>query len=314
MAPEKIVVTGAGGFLGRHVLSALAGPGVTISALCGDEAEREGIEKLAAHVAVGDILDTGLLDSRIRGADAVVHLAGPPFVRESFERPLDYARIHVLGTVAVLEACRAQRVRRLVYVSSAEVYGRSAAERVDENQPLCPLSPYGAAKASAERFIESMLAGGPSSAVMLRPFSIYGPGAPDGALVPTILRQAVDAPRIELANLAPIRDYCYVSDVAVAVKLALTVDIPGTSAVNIGSGEGTSVRHLAERALEVVGRRIPIAQAAASDRPADADVDRLVADVRRAESLLGWRPRVSLREGLARICDGLRTNTSLRES
>jgi len=306
---RKILVTGAGGFLGRHVLRALAGSDVQVSAWCGTEAEQTHVAGLCQTSVCGEILDRRLLDEQVCSADTVIHLAGPPYVRESFEQPLQYASVHVLGTIAVTEACLRHGVRRLVYVSSAEVYGPVSDEYVSEDTPLAPNSPYGAAKASAEYFIASLAAKGPLSAVILRPFSVFGPGGAAGALIPTIIAQAAAAPRITLANLAPIRDYCYVTDVAAAVRLAIDAPTTGTIRLNIGSGRGTSVREVAQLVLKAVDRDIPIEQAATSDRPSTAHVDRLVASIDRARETLGWQPAVSLGEGLEKICDRLHTMT-----
>jgi nucleoside-diphosphate-sugar epimerase len=306
MANARIVVTGAGGFLGRHVLKRLAHRHASLVALCGNAAELASVVRFAPYAVAGDILDKGLLDDHFRGADAVIHLAGPPSVRESFEEPLEYIRVHVLGTATVVDACRRHQIRRSIYVSSAEVYGSVTAERVGEDHLLNPRSPYGAAKVGAEWLIQTMLADSSLSAVILRPFSIYGPGGREGSLVTTVLRQALDRENIEVSDLIPVRDYCYVDDLARAVELSLSADVAGAIPVNIGSGEGVSVRQLADLALQVVGREIPIVQSAASDRPYAARVERLVADTSRAQSLLGWRAKVALRDGLTRTCETLK--------
>ncbi|MGD9723380.1 MAG: NAD-dependent epimerase/dehydratase family protein [Pirellulales bacterium] len=307
MTGRAIVVTGAGGFLGGHLLPVLAAGGARISALCKDSAELPGVQPLVRNAVAGDILDAGLLESQMAGADTVIHLAGPPFVAESFRQPLEYARVHVLGTVAVAEACLRLGVRRLVYVSSAEVYGRGGPQPVREDQPPSPRSPYGAAKLSAERFIATLLAQRAASAVVLRPFSVYGPGAPAAALVPTIVGQALAAPQIELANLLPVRDYCYVGDLAQAIVRATEADVNGIHTVNIGSGQGISVRALAEQVLKVIGRDVPIVHKTCGDRPAEADVDCLVAAVGQAHALLSWRAETTLASGLARVVEQRRT-------
>jgi nucleoside-diphosphate-sugar epimerase len=197
-------------------------------------------------------------------------------------------------------------IPKLVYISSAEVYGAAAVELVEETQPRRPRSPYGVAKASAEMFIESILAGSATSAAILRPFSIYGPGGDPEALVPTVMRQARSADRIELFDLQPIRDYCYVTDVAAAIVLAIHAELSGVTVLNLGSGEGLSVRSLAETALAVAGRTVPIVQSTSSDRPRASNIERLVADRRRALAVLGWQPRICLLEGLQQLYNELK--------
>jgi UDP-glucose 4-epimerase len=153
-------------------------------------------------------------------ADAVIHLAGPPSVAASFDLPAEYARIHVGGTATVLDACRRLRIRRLVYLSSAEVYGQPQTNPVREDHPLEARSPYAAAKIGAEKFIESFAYSFALQSVILRPFSVYGAGLCSQSLIGAILHQARHGDSVRLATLAPIRDYCHVKDVATAILLA----------------------------------------------------------------------------------------------
>jgi len=299
MKHQQIAITGAGGFIGRSLVAHLAPRGVRISALCGNEAETDAVRPSVNKLVVGDVLDPAVLDAVMEGTSAVVHLAGPPSVADSFNHPDLHARVHILGTLAVLDAMRRHGVRRLVYTSSAEVYGSGGEKPVTEDSPLKPRSPYGAAKVAAEHFVRVRCATDPISAVVVRPFNIYGPGSPPHGVVPAILRQVLNSDQVALSNLRPVRDYCYIADLVRGLDLALSADQDGYLVANLGSGTGTSVQQLAETALAVAGRSIPIVQHANPDRPRGADIDRLVADVSQARSHLGWEPTVSLADGLA---------------
>jgi UDP-glucose 4-epimerase len=256
--------------------------------------------------AFAEIDDLPALRPLVVGIDTVVHLAGPPSVAGSFLAPVDYARIHVVGTATLLEACRDSGVRRFVYISSAELYGRPDRNPVGEEQVPRPRSPYGAAKLGAEALVRSLAPVLGLEAVILRPFSVYGPGAPGRSLVGTLLDQALHRDGIDLADLRPVRDYVFVDDVAEAVARACTQRVVEPVGVyNVGSGTGTSVADLARLALAAVGRELPL-RAADPDRPAGTDVPALVADVRRIERDLAWRAATSLPDGLARTVASLR--------
>lgn len=299
MCSATVVVTGAGGFIGASLVRVLAGRGRSVRALMGPPGSSghrppEGVETISAEIddrqAMGELVD---------GADAVIHLAGLPSVADSFRRPAEHARVHVAGTATVLEACRRAAVRRVVYLSSAEVYGQPETEPVSETHRLQARSPYAAAKIAAEHFIEAQVRAGAGEAVVLRPFSVYGPQQPNSSLLSTIISQARSGDRVRLVDLQPVRDYCYVDDVSDAIDRAVSVQLAKPFRVfNIGSGRGRSVRELAELTLEALGLTREIVEHGEHDRPARADIRRLIADPGRASRELEWRSGTSLRQGL----------------
>lgn len=294
-----VLVTGAGGFIGPHVVAALSARGARVRALVG--APGQSVAELPADVEtfVAEIADAAALRAIVEGADAVVHLAGPASVRESLSHPVECMQTHLGGTASILDACRHARVARFVYMSSAEVYGRPRVVPVNEDDPLEPRSPYGAAKASAEYAVRAYAASFGLTSAILRPFSVYGPGVAPDSLVGTIARQARGNGPIELADLRPVRDYCYVADLADAVALACSADISNCVFLNIASGTGTSVAELAEIASRAVRRRPAIVENASGRRPQAAEIFSLVADVRRVRETLGWSATTSLEDGLA---------------
>lgn len=300
---RTVWVSGAGGFFGTAIVQALLAEGATVRAMLGAP---DGSHAMSSDVAAAriDIGATDELAEHIADAELVVHLAGPPSVAESFQQPRRFAHAHLVGTASVLEACHRRSVRRLVYVSSAEVYGRPARNPVHEDDALQPRSPYGIAKMAAERFVRLLAPELGMPAVILRPFSLYGPGQSERSLLATILRQAVSgADEIRLADLEPVRDYCFVGDAAMAVVRAAATTINDVATFNIGSGKGTSVRQLAQEVLAACGRDVPVV-AGAGDRPAHAGPSTLIADPTRARQRLGWQASTTLREGLTAMITG----------
>ena len=297
LSGRTILVIGAGGFIGSAITQLLVSVSTRVRALLGAPDQAAWEVSGTVDTCRADIRDIGKLCELAEGADVVVHAAGPPSVRSSFEFPAECASIHTLGTVALLEACRRTGVARVVYLSSAEVYGRPSTERVDENHPLRPLSPYGAAKAAAETFVTTMAGLWNIKYIVLRPFSVYGPKQSPQSLVGTILRQAQQERCVDLSDLRPVRDYCYVRDLAEAVALAC---IPSQSGCifNIASGEGTSVEQMAKLILGICHRDILVQQKSQPERPQQAEILRLVAATERARDVLGWEPRTALEDGI----------------
>jgi nucleoside-diphosphate-sugar epimerase len=293
-----IFVTGAGGFIGSALVAALITSGKQVRALVGAPGDR--VRELPGSVPItrADITDLASICHLTDGANVVVHLAGSPSVGASFASAAEYARVHVAGTATVLEACRRTLVRRFIYVSSAEVYGCPQTNPVMEDHPRQARSPYAAAKIGAEQFVESFVYAFGIDAVVLRPFSIYGPGLSPQSLIGTIIRQARLNESIVLDDLRPVRDYCYLPDLTDAIERACTVRTSGLSTLNIGTGLGTSVAELATLILEILGRDIPVTEGARKQRPGTSQIYCLIADSQLAGDVLRWFPKWSLRSGL----------------
>lgn len=299
----KVCVTGAGGFLGPVVVEVLARQGAHVQAIIGAPNEPARTPRGAAFVAQADICDASELRRLVAGAAVVVHLAGPASVAASFEDPARYVRIHTEGTATLLQACRTEKVPKVVYVSSAEVYGRPLRSPVSEDDPLSARSFYGAAKIGAEKLIEASVHAFGLRATVLRPFSVYGPGASPLSLIGRIVGLARSGEPVVLRDLRPVRDYCFVTDVAEAVARACAVQNGPLDVFNVGSGRGASVVEVARLVLQVLGKNCPVIENRERDRPGHSEILELIADTRRAREVLGWQPAVSLEQGLRRTLE-----------
>ena len=290
---RRIGLAGANGFIGSAILRQMQASGISPRTLCGPGASLlNGSENL-----VCDLTESARLQGWVEGLDIVIHAAGPPSVRRSFDIPQEFVRVHVQGTTALLDACRRAKVKQIVYISSAEVYGRAEQNPVPETHRLQPRSPYAATKVAAEKMIEAFSQSVGLKATVLRPFSIYGPNPTSESLFGSILSMSREG-SICLHDLRPVRDYCHVDDLVSAVLRACLPQDEDMRVVNIGSGKGTSVAEFAKCVLQALNLDLPVTEDRSQSRK-ECEILHLVADTTAAKNLLGWTAQISL-------CDGLR--------
>ncbi|MCA1595628.1 MAG: GDP-mannose 4,6-dehydratase, partial [Chloroflexi bacterium] len=223
--------------------------------------------------------------------------------------PASYVSTNISGTLNVLEACRQAKTRRLLVTSTSEVYGTACYTPIDEQHPLQGQSPYSASKIGADKLAESYFRSFDLPVVTVRPFNTYGPRQSARAIIPTILSQGLaGATEIQLGSLTPKRDLTFVQDTARAFCLA--ADAPGIEGetIHFGQGQAITMGDLAERCLAVIGSTARIVQAPERTRPEKSEVGLLLCDPSKAERLLGWKPEVTLDEGLQRTADYIRTH------
>ncbi|MFJ7772217.1 UDP-glucose 4-epimerase GalE [Streptomyces sp. NPDC097107] len=304
------LVTGGAGYIGAHVVRALADGGERVVVY--DDLSTGSTDRVPDGVplVVGSVLDRAALEDAIRdhAVTGVVHIAAKKQVGESVERPLHYYRENVTGLATLLEAMTSTGVGRLVFSSSAAVYGMPDVDLVTEDTPCLPMSPYGETKLIGEWLINAAARAHGIRAASLRYFNVAGAAAPELAdsgvfnLVPMVFERlaAGDAPRVFGDDYATpdgtcVRDYIHVEDIAsahLAAARRLTDAPEGTSLIlNIGRGEGSSVREMVDRILKVTGRQ-DVAPHVTERRPGDPA--RVVASADRAHEELGWSARHDL--------------------
>jgi len=316
---KKVVVTGAGGFIGSHLVEALAAAGAAITAvvrynsgsLIGNLAFMDAELRQAVRVVSGNIEDSDFVYQTIKGHDIVLHLAALIAIPYSYEAPRSYVRANVEGTLNVLEAARRYDVTRVVHTSTSEVYGTALRTPIDESHPLQGQSPYSASKIAADKLAESYYRSFATPVTTLRPFNTFGPRQSARAFIPTIISQALEHHEVRLGSLTPERDMTFVSDTVAGFMAAAT--IPGIEGmtINLGTGKTHSVGWFATRILGLMGVDKPIVQEEQRLRPTRSEVMKLISDNRQAREIMGWSPKVSLDDGLRQTVDFVRRHRSL---
>ncbi len=311
----QVLVTGAGGFIGSHLTELLLRLGHSVRALAhyrgdgswGHLGRLSGQAGLPLEVRLGDVTDPFMMRELVAGCDVVLHLAALIGIPYSYRAPASYVATNVNGTLNVLDACRQAGTRRVVITSTSEVYGTARYTPIDEDHPLQGQSPYSASKIAADKLAESYHCSFDLPVVTLRPFNTYGPRQSARAVIPTVLVQALSgADCIELGNLTARRDLTYVGDTAEAFLLAATTPGIEGETIHIGQGDAVSIGDLAEQCVQAAGSQARVVSVRQRLRPGKSEVELLLCDPSKAQRLLGWRPRVSLGEGLGHTVDYLR--------
>jgi dTDP-glucose 4,6-dehydratase len=312
---KKVLVTGAGGFIGSHLSERLVELGAKTRAFVRYSSTGswgwldQSPLKNDVEVVLGDIRDQDTVTHACNGADVVFHLAALIAIPYSYQAPLSYVRTNVEGTLNVLQAAQRVASEVVVHTSTSEVYGTARTVPIDENHPLQGQSPYSASKIGADKIAESFHLSFGLPVVTVRPFNTFGPRQSARAVIPTIITQALNGSEIRLGNLEPTRDLNFVADTVEGfIKAAETPKAIGET-INLGSGREISIGDLAALILKLMNRDIPIALEGARVRPENSEVDRLCADSRKGQSILGWRPKYSLEDGLAATIEWIRENS-----
>ncbi|MEU3661641.1 UDP-glucose 4-epimerase GalE [Streptomyces sp. NPDC032940] len=318
------LVTGGAGYIGAHVVRALVDGGESVVVYDDLSTGRADRVPSGVPLVVGSVLDGPLLESVIRdhAVTGVVHIAAKKQVGESVERPLHYYRENVTGLQTLLEAMTAGGAGRLVFSSSAAVYGMPDVDLVTEDTPCLPMSPYGETKLVGEWLINAAARAHGIRAASLRYFNVAGAAGPELAdtgvfnLIPMVFErlEAGEAPRVFGDDYATpdgtcVRDYIHVQDIASAHLAAARrlADAPEGTALtlNIGRGEGSSVREMVDRILKVAGKEDVVPQVT-ERRPGDPA--RVVASADRAREELGWTARHGLDDMIDSAWQGWRHN------
>ena len=304
---RRVLVTGAGGFIGSHLAERLVQEGAHVRAMVrynsmNSAGYLDSIEPAVRgriEVIHGDIRDARFVAASIEGSAVVFHLAALITIPYSYVAPGSYVETNVTGTLNVLEALRVSRDTRLVHTSTSEVYGSAPYAPIDEKHQLQAQSPYSASKIAADKLVESYVSSFGVRAMTLRPFNTYGPRQTPRAILPSLLMQALNGERIRVGSLDPVRDLTYVTDTVEGFLLAADAEGLDGEAVNLGVGTGFSVAELIDKVAAAVGRKLSVEVEQARVRPEASEVRKLISDNSMAREKLGWSPRISLDEGIA---------------
>jgi len=240
------------------------------------------------------------------GHDIVFHRAAVIAITYSYAAPQSYVDVNVTGTLNVLEAARRHAVGRVVHTSTSEVYGTALRTPIDEDHPLQGQSPYAASKIGADKMAEAFARSFDLPVVVLRPFNTFGPRQSERAIIPSVIRQALD-PRcaaIRVGDLTPRRDFNYVADTVDAfLRAGTATTMDYGAAYNSGTGTAVAIREVVDTVTELTGCNKPVESEAERFRPEKSEVRELLADAGRFAAATGWRPRVGLREGIERTIE-----------
>jgi len=260
----------------------------------------------SVDVHLGDIRDVASVRELVEGADVVYHLAALIAIPYSYRSPRSYVETNVLGTLNVLEAARQLATPRVVHTSTSEVYGTARSVPISEDHPLQGQSPYSASKIGADKIAESYQLSFGVPVATLRPFNTYGPRQSSRAVIPTILAQlAAGQSEIHLGDVRPTRDFTFVEDTVRA--FTAVADAPLEAVVgrtfNAGTGVEISIGDLVAMIARAAGREVAVVEDAERLRPSGSEVMRLVCDSSRLIEATGWKPTMSLADGLARTAE-----------
>jgi NAD dependent epimerase/dehydratase len=303
-------VTGGCGFIGSHLVEALVVEGASVLVLDAyNSASTTGflneIEHPTVEVRLGDVADPFFVRKLGEGVDTIFHLAALIGIPYSYSAPAHYVRTNVEGTLAVLEAARAEGVRRVVHTSTSETYGSAQFEPMDESHPLVAQSPYAATKVAADQLAGSYFRSFDVPVTTLRPFNTFGPRQSMRAVLPTMMAQALYSDQIVVGALTPVRDMNYVADtVAAFLGVGAAEGVEG-ELFNAGSGVGRTIGDMLDAVQRVAGVEKPVEQDPLRMRPEKSEVNALICDFRKANAAFGYEPHVAFDEGLAQLRDYL---------
>jgi NAD dependent epimerase/dehydratase len=306
-----VLVTGAGGYIGSHLVERLVRDGARVRAFVHYNARNDwgNLElvdpsvKRDIEVVAGDITDPFSVRHAVRGTRVVYHLASLIAIPYSYRAPQSYVTTNGEGAVNVLQAARDEGVERVVHTSTSECYGTAQYVPIDERHPLQGQSPYSASKIGADMIAESYWRSFELPVATIRPFNTFGPRQSARAVIPTIISQALKGGPVKLGALEPTRDMNYVDNtvdafVAVAKHPAAVGEV-----INVGSGREVSVGDLARLIVELIGSKAEIVEDSTRLRPPASEVQRLLCANDKARRLLGWSPNVDLETGLRRTIE-----------
>jgi NAD dependent epimerase/dehydratase len=321
---KRILITGADGFIGSHLVEALVRGGAVVRALVlynsfnswgwlDDSAEDV---KGKFEVVAGDIRDAAFVQSAVQGQEIVLHLAALISIPYSYQAPSSFVDTNITGTLNILQAARDTNATRVISTSTSEVYGTANYVPINEDHPLHAQSPYAATKIAADQMALAFHRTFGTPVLVLRPFNTFGPRQSARAVIPTIITQIASGIRdIKLGSLHPTRDFSFVADIVRGFICAATSQAAG-EVINIGSGFEISIGDAAKLIAKLMKADITFVRSDERIRPDASEVERLFAGIDKAKKTIGWKPEYVGHDGFARglqqTVDWFRDSSNLR--
>lgn len=313
------MVTGAGGFIGSHLVERLLGEKAAVSVFLRYNAlghkgwiDTFSPEKAARFkIFLGDLRDPEAVRKAVRGQDVVFHLGALIAIPYSYINPREFVDTNVVGTANVLSAALEYKTGRVVHTSTSEVYGTAQYVPIDESHPLVGQSPYAASKIGADQLAISYYRSFGLPVTILRPFNTFGPRQSVRAIIPTVITQALAGKKLKLGSLYPTRDLSYVENTVEGfVRIAEAKGILG-KVVNVGMGAEISIGELVEEIGALLKKKLSVEKERVRVRPPESEVERLLADTRVAQEVLDWKPKIDFTTGLKRTIEWYKRNLPL---
>lgn len=319
---KKVFVTGAGGFIGSHVVEELVLNGADVTALVHYNASsyinnlrfvsKEILSKV--DIKFGDVTDAFQMQTLTKNSDVILHLAALIGIPYSYSAPAAYVAANINGTLNLLEAARNNSISKIVVTSTSETYGTAIYTPIDEKHPMQGQSPYSATKIGADKIAESYFLSFNLPVCVFRPFNTFGPRQSMRAVIPTIITQALNSKEIKLGSLSPVRDMVFVKDTARGFLMAGMEEKSTGEVLSVGTGTGATVGEIADMILKILGSDKKIVEDSQRVRPEKSEVFKLICDNRKAKELLNWTPQYTLEEGLKETISFIQKNINSYEA
>ena len=303
---KRVLVTGAGGFIGSHLVETLVSLGAKVTAFLRytSRADIGALSEVGNRVIdevelmFGDLRDPEAMREAVRDKEYVFHLGAVISVPYSFVHPVEVVETNISGTLNVLNAAKETKPISIVHLSTSEVYGTARYTPIDEFHPKRAQSPYAASKIGADEIARSFHLAYNLPVVIVRPFNTFGPRQSQRAVITTITVQALKNEKIKLGYVESVRDFVFVKDTVMGLCLAALSDDAHGEELNLATGRGHRIRDVAERVLDILGVQRDIEIEESRMRPGKSEVLKLVGSNERAKQIIGWEPQTSFEEGL----------------
>ena len=301
---KEILVTGGCGFIGSEIVKQLSQIGANVTIIdnlsSGKERYIQGFSNVKLITA--DLLDDHAIESIVKDKEYVINNAALPFIPDSYYMPKKFFDVNVNATISLaLAVIKEKKAKRFVHISSSEIYGTARYTPMDENHQTTPQSTYAVSKLAGERVVFTMHKEHNLPAVIIRPFNSFGPNITQPYIIPEIIRQMEKNDVIKLGNLNAKRDLTYVTDTARGIILSLVKEGVIGEVINIGSQRSFSIKDLVSLISEIMDKKVSVEVDPSRFRP--YDVDTLICNYERATKLLGWKPEITIKEGLEKTVE-----------